>query len=86
MSDSVFYSVCAAALIITVIISKISGARHCIRSALLSMMCGILALTAVNICSFFTGVSLPVSRLSLLISAFLGLPGVVSMLVLQLIL
>ena len=37
----------------------------------------------VNLTGFFTGVYIPVSRLSLAVSAILGVPGVVSMLILQ---
>lgn len=47
-----------------------------------SAFMGILGLFAVNISSVFTGVSLSINFLSLIISAVLGIPGVISMLIL----
>ncbi len=86
MSDTVWLIIVAAGIVILLILKKIACVKHTFRSVLFSMLLGILALTVVNLCSSFTSVSLPVSRLSLAVSAFLGLPGVISMLILQLML
>lgn len=55
------------------------------KKLLFSAVCGVLALGTVNLIGEFSGVFLPVSRLSLGISALLGIPGVISMLVLKMI-
>lgn len=53
--------------------------------AFLSMVSGVLVLLAVNICAVFTKVSLPISLLSLTVSAFGGIPGVTLLLALNMI-
>lgn len=78
--------ICTGVFIILVIIQKISGSETPVRSVILSMLVGILALTAVNLCSGFTNVSVPVSLLSLIVSSVLGIPGVTMLLILQMIL
>ena len=82
--STIIISVCIVLAII--IIHKIMGSRHPLRSALLSMLIGLLGLAAVNLFSFITGVDIPVSRLSLACSAFLGIPGVITMLMLRILL
>ncbi len=47
-----------------------------------STFMGVLALLAVNFTAVFTGVSLSVNAVTLSISAVLGMPGVLSLLVL----
>ena len=54
------------------------------RRALMSMAIGLGTLFAVNFTSGFTGVSIPVSLLSILLSAVGGIPGVTLMLALKL--
>ena len=78
--------ICAGIFIILVIIQKISGSQTPVRSVILSMLVGILALTAVNLCSGFTNVSVPVSLFSLAVSSVLGIPGLTMLLILQMIL
>ncbi len=53
---------------------------------LVSAMLGFLALALVNLCSAYTGVFLPVSRLSVAVSGLLGIPGVTLMVILNAIL
>ena len=48
------------------------------------MVIGVLTLFAVNLTGTFTGVTLPISTLSLLVSAIGGIPGVTLMLGLNL--
>ncbi len=78
--------ICAGAIFIMSIIHKISGAKTPVRASLISMLSGIIALIAVNLCSGFTNVFIPVSMLSLGVSAFLGISGVTAMLIIQMIL
>lgn len=66
------------------IIHKISKNKHPLKRALLSMCCGAGTLLAVNLSGSLTGVFLPVSLLSILISVIGGVPGVTLMLSLNL--
>ena len=54
------------------------------KRALLSMSAGLLTLAAVDLLSGLTGVYIPVSLLSLLVSAIGGIPGVTLLLFLNL--
>ncbi len=54
------------------------------KRAFMSMCCGILTLLAVNLSGSLTGVYLPVSLLSILVSLIGGIPGVTLMLALNL--
>lgn len=56
------------------------------KSFLFSGALGFLALAAVNLTAAYTGVSLAVTQLSLLVSGLLGVPGVTLMVVLNTIL
>ena len=71
-------------LTVFAIIHKISKNKRPIKRALLSMCCGVGTLLAVNLSGSFTGVYLPVSLMSILISVIGGIPGVTSMLALNL--
>ena len=51
--------------------------------AFLSMLLGIGALTAVNLLSGLTGVYIPVTKLSLMVSAVGGIPGTALMVMLS---
>lgn len=53
------------------------------KSLLLSAVLGLCALALLNLCAAYTGVSLPLNRLSLLCAALLGIPGVTLLVVLQ---
>lgn len=80
-------AIIAVLIILFLILIQVSAkVKKPIRKALLSMIVGILSLLAVNLFSSFTGVSLPVSMLSLGISAVGGIPGVTTMLILNMIL
>ena len=58
------------------VIHFLSRKKHPGKRALISMIIGALALTAVDLCSGFTGVYIPVSLLSILVSVIGGVPGV----------
>lgn len=53
---------------------------------LLSALLGFVALALVNVCGQYTGVWIPVSRLSIGVSGVLGIPGVTLMVILNTIL
>lgn len=48
---------------------------------LTSSFMGVLSLLIVNLTGFITGISLGINYLSLIISAVLGMPGVISMII-----
>ena len=83
MTDTNWIIICISAFIFMLIIKKIAGAEHVIRSGIVSVIMGISVLFLINLTGNFTGVYLPVSRLSISVSAFLGIPGTASMLILQ---
>ena len=60
------------------------GSKKPVQRAAGSVCVGICALAAVNFTGFFTGVSIPVSALSIGVSAGGGIPGVTLMLLLNL--
>ena len=53
------------------------------RRFLTSAVMGMLSMIAVNLTTAFTGVMLPISGLSVIVSAVLGIPGVAAMLVIN---
>ncbi|MEE0913850.1 MAG: pro-sigmaK processing inhibitor BofA family protein [Ruminococcus sp.] len=71
-------------LIVFAIIHYIGKNKHPMKRAFMSLCCGGLTLLAVNLSSGITGVYLPVSLLSILISIIGGIPGVTLMLGLNL--
>lgn len=71
-------------LIIFAVIHKIDKHKKPLRRACVSMLTGVLSLLAVNISGIFTGVTLPVSLLSLMTSIIGGIPGVTMLLALNL--
>lgn len=75
----------AGVFLLLVIIQMIVHAKKPVRKAVGGMVTGILALAAVNLTGLFTGVTLPVSFLTLGVSAVAGIPGVTMLLVLKMI-
>lgn len=57
-----------------------------LQKTFLGIITGIGSLLAVNISGIFTGVTLPISLLSIAVSAVAGIPGVTTMLILNMIL
>lgn len=53
------------------------------KNFLISALLGFLALALLNLCAPYTGVVLPVSRLSIAASGLLGIPGVILMVLLN---
>ncbi len=70
--------------IIFIIIHKIGKQKRPVRRAFLSFLSGFLTLLAVEFTSGFTGVFLPFSLLTVMVSAIGGIPGVTALLTLNL--
>ncbi|HHZ06111.1 MAG TPA: transcriptional regulator [Clostridiales bacterium] len=83
MEQWLIWAVLGISFVVIIIIQAISGNKKPIQSALGSMVLGIIALMAVNICGNFTSVTLPISTLSVSIAAIGGIPGVTLMLLLN---
>ncbi len=83
MENWVIPAICAAVMLTLIIIHLIMRSKHPIRSSLLSLLPGIAALICVNLISGYTNVTIPVSPLSLSVSAVLGIPGVTCLLIIQ---
>ncbi|MGN1467250.1 MAG: pro-sigmaK processing inhibitor BofA family protein [Ruminococcus sp.] len=71
-------------LIAFAIIHKIDKHKRPLRRAFVSMLTGLLSLIAVNISGIFTGITLPISLLSVMTSVIGGIPGVTMLLALNL--
>ncbi len=83
MEKWIIPAICAAVMLTLIIIHLIMRSKHPIRSSILSLIPGIVALMCVNLISGYTNVAIPVSPLSLSISAVLGIPGVTCLLIIQ---
>ena len=57
--------------------------RHPIRTSMISALCGIAGLGAVNLLSGSTGVSIALNDATALVSVILGVPGVITLLLLR---
>jgi SigmaK-factor processing regulatory protein BofA. len=68
-----------------VLIQVIVKAQKPVQRALGGVVMGLFALAAVNLTGFFTGVSLPLSPLTIGVSGAAGIPGVTLLLLLNLI-
>ncbi len=79
-----FLLIIAGIIIVFSVIHLIAGNKRPVKKSVISILIGIAALAAVNLTSSFTGVVLPVSLLSVLVSAGGGIPGVTLMLALNL--
>ncbi len=74
--------ICSTILLFTVIyFSKKSV--HPFKRAVNTVLSGILSLIAVNVTGIFTGVFIPISTLSICISAIGGIPAVTAMLIID---
>lgn len=70
--------------LLLVLVQILLRAKHPVKRAAGGVMTGFLALAAVNISGLFTGVTLPLSLLTLGVSAVAGIPGVTMLLLLNL--
>ncbi len=77
-------TILASTLIVFTVIHYAGKNKRPVRRAFISMLSGIFTLLAVNLSAIFTGVSIPISLLSVLVSVTGGIPGVTLMLGLNL--
>lgn len=70
--------------LLLVVIQVILRAKHPVRKAAGGVLTGVAALVAVNITGILTGVTLPISVLSVGVSVVAGIPGVTMLLLLNL--
>lgn len=73
-------------VVLLVILQVCAGNKKPVRSAVSGVLLGWLALLAVNITGMFTGVTLPISALSIGVSGAAGIPGVTMLVLLDMIL
>lgn len=76
----------AGVLVLLVILQLCAGNKRPVRSALSSILLGWAALLAVNLTGAFTGVTLPISALSIGVSGAAGIPGVTLLVLLDMVL
>lgn len=72
-------------IIVLAVLSALRRTRRPVKAFLGSGVQGICALAAVNVAGAFTGVSLGLNMLSGLCCAVLGIPGVITLLILKVI-
>lgn len=73
-------------VVLLVILQVCTGNKKPVRSAVSGVLLGWLALLAVNITGMVTGVTLPISALSIGVSGAAGIPGVTMLVLLDMIL
>ena len=86
MSSWLIWTIFTSAFLLMVIAQIAVRSKKPIKKTITSMVTGLISLVAVNIAGAFTGVTIPVSLLSLGISAIAGIPGVTTILILNMIL
>ena len=85
MPQWVVWLIAGVVFLLLVIVQVIVQAKKPVRKARGGILTGIIALIAVNVSGFFTGVTLPVSLMTVGVSAVAGVPGVTLLLLLSLI-
>lgn len=83
MDIKIIASVFVAAVILFAVLYAAKRSHKPLKRALTSALSGILALIAVNTAGLFTGVYIPISTLSICISAVGGIPAVTVMLIID---
>ncbi|MBQ7504319.1 MAG: pro-sigmaK processing inhibitor BofA family protein [Ruminococcus sp.] len=84
MTFTLFFIILAVSFVAFIIIHKLSKNKRPVKRAFLSLLSGGLTLVLVNLLSVFTGVYIPISLLSLTVSLVGGIPGVTTLLALNL--
>ena len=84
MSSGYFWYFLIGGFILFVVIQAIGKANKPVKMAVVSVLLGIAAMLCVNLCSGFTGVSLPISDLSVSAAAVGGIPAVALMVLVNL--
>lgn len=83
MEIKLIASVLLGATVFFAILYGIKQSSQPIKRAVSSVLSGLIALAGVNIAGIFTGVYIPVSTLSICISAVGGIPAVSAMLIID---
>ncbi len=83
MEIKLIATVLLAATIFFAILYGIKRSKQPFKRAVSSVLSGLIALAGVNIAGIFTGVYIPVSTLSICISAVGGIPAVSAMLIID---
>ncbi|MEE0061122.1 MAG: pro-sigmaK processing inhibitor BofA family protein [Acutalibacteraceae bacterium] len=83
MEIKLIASVLLGATAFFAILYGIKKSKQPLKRGVSSVMSGLIALTGVNIAGIFTGVYIPVSTLSICISAVGGIPAVSAMLIID---
>ncbi len=83
MENNMLPLILVGIMLALIIIRCVMHSKRPVRAAFLGLLPGPLALVCVNLTSVYTSVAIPVSVLSLLTSAVLGIPGVTMLLILQ---
>lgn len=73
----------ALAALLVIVAFAAARQKHPVKSGLASVLSGVGALGAVNLLAPFTGVSLALNGLSWVAAVLLGIPGVTTLLLLQ---
>jgi len=84
MKDLYYYIALFCAFIIFVIIHKIGHNKKPVKRAIISLLTGLSVLFIINITGIYTGVTLPYSMLTIATSMIGGIPGVTTLLTLNL--
>ncbi len=82
--DSAVLWVCGGVFLCLWGVQKLCGRKRALLHTVTSMLLGWAALAAVNLCSSFTGVVVPVTPLSIGVSGAAGIPGVTLLLLFDL--
>lgn len=85
MAEWSVWIILASIFFTLVIIQLLVRSKKPIRKAISGILTGLFSLFAVNLLGIFTNVTLPISLLSLGISAVAGIPGVTMLLLLKMV-
>lgn len=85
MTEWSVWIILASIFFTLVIIQLLVRSKKPIRKAISGILTGLFSLFAVNLLGIFTNVTLPISLLSLGISAVAGIPGVTMLLLLKMV-
>ena len=86
MPDTMVLLTAGGVLLLMILVQLCAGNKKPVRVALGGMLLGWLCLLAVNVSGVFTGVTVPISALSLGVSGAAGIPGVTLLVLLDLLL
>lgn len=86
MSSLTLFIIACTTFFLLFLIQILVRSKRPLQKTLFGIITGIFTLVVVNISGMFTGVTLPISLLSIAIAAVAGIPGITTMLILNIIL